>query len=303
MNVFYKKNKKEKKEKKLLNNKIAKRFNKTEKGKKYKIDKIVYEKNIKGVYIIKKISTKDELKYILKFRNYPQTNNGNIFEKDICDILAYQYNKNIIQFIYSYENTKFHYFIYEYFEGCDLVQFIKKNKCNEILLKSIIYQIVNGVHFLHYNNILHCDLKLDNLILNNKGELKIIDFDLAIICNDEDGYISDYIFGTMQYIAPESYDLCIYSKKTDVWQIGIILFILISYQYPHKTEITIINSFSNLYRQNFFKHIDMNIAKNAIIKKKFDMSLFYLLDGMLAFNDSERFSIKEILDCQWINKS
>ena len=168
-------------------------------------------------------------------------------------------------------------------------------------MKCIMVQIINAVSFLHENNILHCDMKLENIIINDELNIKIIDFDLSIVCDNDEGYISNTIFGTLQYIAPESYDLCIYSKKTDIWQIGIILYILITNKFPHDTnEITIINSYSNLCRQNLFKHIDLSIPKHIISKKKYCSSLYKLLEHMLNFNDKCRYDIKQIKESEWL---
>lgn len=263
----------------------------------YKIIKTICDKTNKGTYIIK--SDRDNSKYILKIRHISHENS---FEKNICSILKHHPHKNIIQFIDLYQNNEYYYFIYEYFEGTNLLNHIKKKTLTEQQIKNILTQLTYAVKFLHSYNIIHCDLKLENIIINNKNEIKIIDFDLSIICDNENGYIANNIFGTMQYIAPESYDLCIYSKKTDIWQIGIILYILICGEFPHNTELLVVNSYSNLCRQNLFKHIDLGIPYDIIEKNKFDESLYKLLSSMIIFDDIKRITILEILNSEWINK-
>ena len=261
----------------------------------YKITKTICEKNNKGTYIIK--SHKTNLKYILKIRHKSHENS---FEKNICSILKLHQHKNVIQFIDFYKNNEFYYFIYEYFEGTNLLNHIKKKSLTEQQIKHIIIQLSYAVNFLHSYDIIHCDLKLDNIIINSKNEIKIIDFDLSIISDNENGYIANNIFGTMQYIAPESYDLCIYSKKTDIWQIGIILYILICNEFPHHAELLVVNSYSNLCRQNLFKHIDLSIPYNIIMKNKYDESLYKLLSHMIVFDDVNRITIPEILNSEWL---
>jgi len=272
-------------------------FINTKYGKKYTITKTIYEKHNKGAYIIR--SNMTDIKHILKIRHISFSNT---FEKDIYLILKNDTHKNVIKSKHFYQHEDFYYFIYEYIDGMNLCEYIKKKNLSENEIKNICLQITNGLDFLHSHNIIHCDLKLDNLIINNLGELKIIDFDLSLICNNEDGYIANNIFGTMQYIAPESYDLCIYSKKTDIWQFGIILYILITNHFPHQNEITMVNSFSNLCRQNVFKHIDLNIPKKKILKKGFDESLFILLEKMLYFSDANRYDISHIRNSKWIKQ-
>jgi len=254
-------------------------------SKEYEIINTISVKHDRSIHIIKK----NDVKYILKIKT---AQNDNIFEKHICFILSQRYHENVIKFIDYIQEENFHYSIYEYFEGKNLCSYIKKNKnITDTQLKNIIIQITHGMNFLHSHNIIHCDLKLDNIIINNKNEIKIIDFDLSIISDNIDGHISNNIFGTMQYIAPESYDLCIYSKKTDVWQIGIILYILITKQFPYQNEITSNNSHSNLCRQNMFKHIDLQLAKN----KHCDNTLYEILEGSLSFTDNTRMTINDIL--------
>ena len=279
-------------------NELKNIFKNSKHGKEYNIIETINEKHDKGTYIIK--SNENNIKYILKIRHNTYSNT---FEKDICSILKYHQHKNIIKFVDFNQENEFYYFIYEYFEGSNLLDYIKQKKdLPEKQIKNILIQITRGTRFLHTYNIIHCDLKLDNIIINQKNEVKIIDFDLSIISNNNDGYISDEIFGTMQYIAPESYDLCVYSKKTDVWQIGILLYILITCQFPHQNEITLINSFSNLCRQNLFKHIDFNIPRTIIFEKHFDESSYALLENMLSFTDTKRYTVDEILASKWINK-
>lgn len=258
-------------------------------GKEYTIIDTISVKYNRGIYIIKK----DNMKYILKIRYNEYINT---FQKQIYSILNKYCHQNVIKYVEYYQDDTFFYVIHEYFEGINLFEYIKKNKIlTDKQIKNIIIQIAAGTNFLHSYNIIHCDLKLDNVIINSKNEIQIIDFDLSIISDNVHGYVSDYIFGTMQYIAPESYDLCIYSKKTDVWQIGIILYILITKHFPHQNEITLTNSFSNLCRQNIFKHINLQLAKNIIVEKNHDEVLLTLLENALSFTDDKRMNIDDIL--------
>lgn len=259
----------------------------------YDLVKIITEKENKGTYIIK--SFKGSKKYILKIRE--STNN---YQKEIYNKLSMIKCNNLIK-IKSFTEDKYCYLIYEYIEGCNLLEYLKGNQnILEEDIKSIIIQIVTGLSILHNNNILHCDLKLENIIITKDKIIKIIDFDLSIICENCDGFIANSIFGTLQYIAPESYDLCIYSKKTDIWQLGIIIYILISSRYPHESELSAINSYSNLCRINRFKHINLDIIKEIIIKKNYDPRLYSLLSKMLKFDEKDRFTASQIMSSSYL---
>ncbi|QKF93680.1 serine/threonine-protein kinase [Fadolivirus algeromassiliense] len=270
-------------------------FLQSELSKLYVIHEIIYEKYNKAAYIV----VRNNKKYVLKIRHNTL---GNTYEKTISNILSQNVHPNIIHFTNFYQNDDYYFLIYEYVEGINLYQFINsKDTLDENLIRNIIIQLTNALQFLHSYNIIHCDLKLDNIVITHDLNIKVIDFDLSIICNNSEGYISNSIFGTMQYIAPESYDLSIYSKKTDIWQLGIVLYILITKKFPHEHEITLVNSFSNLCRQNIFKHIDLNIVKTFIFKNKYSDDLFYLVENLLMFDESKRYSINDILNFPWIN--
>ncbi len=284
-------------------NKIEAIFYDTFLHKKFKILSKIGEYHHKCIYLIK--SCKKGIKYILKIKYI----SGNaICEKKICSILKKIHHPNIIKLVVNggFANCKYadyYYFIYEYFEGVNLHEyFVLQQKLSECEIKNISLQIVNAVKCLHSYNIIHCDLKLDNIVINGDGVIKVIDYDLSILCDGCDDYISDKIFGTMKYIAPESYDLCIYSRKSDIWQIGVMMYIMITSKFPYGGTVSLINSYSNLCRKNIFKHIDFAELKNSIMENEYDVSLFDLLSNMLAFDDSKRISIDEILKSDWFNE-
>lgn len=89
-------------------------------------------------------------------------------------------------------------------------------------VKCIVQQIIEGVKYLHDSKILHRDLKSANLLLNNKGEVKIADFGLGRRSRPDFTYTSKVV--TLWYRAPE---LLLgakqYSEKIDMWSIGCIM--------------------------------------------------------------------------------
>ncbi len=278
---------------------LQKKFLKSKFGRFYDIVRPIYERDYKGTYIVNALKTNK--KYILKIK---ESSKANYFEEDIYKILNKTQHKNIAQFVSFAQEGEYFYSIYEYADGYNLLEYIKTNgDLSEIDIKFIFRQLVEALSFLHKNNILHCDLKLENIIINSNKEIKIIDFDLSIVCDNDEGFISNSIFGTLQYIAPESYDLCIYSKKTDVWQLGVLLYIMITRKFPHDNEISLVNSYSNLCRQNVFKHINLDIPCDIIKKKKFDLSLYNLLEKMLSFDEKDRYSLDQIKNSEWLKKN
>lgn len=262
---------------------------------KYKIIKIIYEHTNKAAYMVK--SKIDNNEYILKMKtdDYDNTDEFRIYK-----ILKNKKNNYIIKFIECVKRTDYQYFVYEYFNGMTLYDFITDNydDITEKDIKDIFIKIVNAVKFLHSQNIIHCDLKLDNILIDNENNIKIIDFDLSKICEDE--YISNGIFGTMQYIAPESYDLCIYSKKSDVWGLGIILYTLITKKFPyHDENFPIRHSYENMCRRNKFKHPDILEMKHRVKEFNYNKNVINLVGLMLTFEDYKRICLDDVLKFNW----
>jgi calcium-dependent protein kinase len=196
---------------------------------------------------------------------------------------------NVMQYSDYYENSEFYYFSYEYCDGETLDNYIlKKYDINEAEILLIIKQIITGLLFLHKNNIIHGDIKLDNILINDKMEIKIIDFDLSVLCENE--YLSDYVFGTNPYIAPESYNLQIYSKKSDIWSLGILIYIIIFREFPY--TLNLIYPCNNMYKINIFKHIDFT----QLDKKCRCTRISTELINMLKFEDYNRPNLNSILD-------
>ena len=79
-----------------------------------------------------------------------------------------------------------------------------------------------GLQILHNNNIMHRDLKLENLMLGKDGYLKIVDFGLVRVLRQ--GETSDSIVGTPAYFAPEILKGERYDKTADFWSVGIIMY-------------------------------------------------------------------------------
>ena len=163
---------------------------------------------------------------------------------------------NIIRF-YSIESTILnHYIIEEYCNGGNLNQVIKKKMhlekkaFSEDEAKYIIKNILNGLSNLHSQNIIHRDLKTDNILLNynniedllnqniKKAEIKIIDFGFSryLKKNEE----ANSILGTPLYMDPIMLE-CInsgnlnetgYDNKIDIWSIGIITYYILMGNLP-----------------------------------------------------------------------
>eukprot|EP00349_Pseudokeronopsis_sp_Brazil_P006500 CAMPEP_0202966096 /NCGR_PEP_ID=MMETSP1396-20130829/10343_1 /ASSEMBLY_ACC=CAM_ASM_000872 /TAXON_ID= /ORGANISM="Pseudokeronopsis sp., Strain Brazil" /LENGTH=174 /DNA_ID=CAMNT_0049689557 /DNA_START=325 /DNA_END=849 /DNA_ORIENTATION=+ len=97
-------------------------------------------------------------------------------------------------------------------------------------------QIISALKYLHAHRIIHRDLKLGNLFLNEKMEIKLGDFGLATKL-DFDGERKRTICGTPNYIAPEVLEgKAGHSYEVDIWSLGVIIYTLIVGKPPFETS-------------------------------------------------------------------
>lgn len=90
----------------------------------------------------------------------------------------------------------------EYMEEGDLLMKIKeRGKFTEKEFLPLFKQIISGLLYLHKNNVLHRDIKLDNILTDSKGNAKICDFGISRLVKPEE-VIYEYL-GTPAYLAPE----------------------------------------------------------------------------------------------------
>lgn len=89
-------------------------------------------------------------------------------------------------------------------------------------MKFYAVQLIDAVRHLHKNGIAHRDLKLENILINKEGYLKIIDF--GISKKFEKGHSTKTICGTVEYMAPEITKKKGYGMAVDWWAVGIILY-------------------------------------------------------------------------------
>jgi serine/threonine protein kinase/DNA-binding Lrp family transcriptional regulator len=146
--------------------------------------------------------------------------------KEEFTIIKSLHHKNIISvydFGYDKKLDKY-YFTMDYLQGMDLSAYVETNpKISQF--PEIVYQILDGLNYLHSNNIIHFDIKPENIFIINKGKeplVKILDFGLSEIKKHNNQNMNAK--GTLSYIAPEFFlDPTKISPKIDLFSLGISL--------------------------------------------------------------------------------
>lgn len=201
----------------------------------YKLDKYdKYEKE--ELNLSKKKCTICKLKFKNSIIISKQTHEK-AFKNELF-ILSKLNHNNVIQLLDANPIT---YTIYlPYFKEGDLFSYIEKNgiRLDTKKIFNLFNKLIPSVKYIHSQNIVHKDIKLENFVLHG-DTIILIDFEMSeYIENDQELQKSVIQFGTPQYRSPEGRNWN-FSKATDMWCLGVVLYIMRYLEYPILSSVTI----------------------------------------------------------------
>ena len=120
--------------------------------------------------------------------------------------------------------------------GGDLLSYVRRRRhLKESVAKFIFWQIIRGIQYCHNKNIIHRDIKLENILLDARGQVKICDFGVSRVV--EPGDVIRDKTGTPAYIAPEILKKLGYQGfGVDIWSAGVVLYAMLSGTVPFKAN-------------------------------------------------------------------
>lgn len=150
-------------------------------------------------------------------------------------------------------------------------------------------QIATAMKYLHSHRVIHRDLKLGNLFLNDKMEVKIGDFGLATKL-EFDGERKRTICGTPNYIAPEVLEgKQGHSYEVDTWSLGVIIYTLIIGKPPFETS-DVKTTYKRIRMNQYSFPENVPISDNAKA----------LITSILNTDPSKRPSVDEVINSDWM---
>ena len=179
------------------------------------------------------------------------------------------HHPNVLAFEHFFEDKQNVYMLLELCKNQTMNELLKRRKrLTEIEVQCYLLQIILGTKYLHAHRVIHRDLKLGNLFLTDKMELKLADFGLATKLEFE-GDRKRTVCGTPNYIAPEILSgKQGHSYEVDIWSIGVILYTLLIGKPPFETsdvKTTYRRIKANAY--TFPEHIKVSDTSKSLITK------------------------------------
>lgn len=137
-------------------------------------------------------------------------------------ILAKLDHPNIIKVLDFGTYGKDFYISFEYFDSLNLRQTIQKRKLDESQKIHLTRQLFRGLEYAHQNHIVHRDIKPENILVNAENRLKIADFGLALVLDEDQITQKSSIVGTPGYMSPEQIRGEALSPQSDLFSAGIV---------------------------------------------------------------------------------
>lgn len=238
------------------------------------------------VNILSKLSTND---IIIKLHEYGQ---------GLISPLSKQENKDNVK----EQKEKIFYEVMEYAVNGELKDHVQgtSTRIPEKISAKIFLKIVLIVKYLHNNNITHCDIKPENVLLDKYYRPLLNDFGFSQLFEGNNGDFTLHKFaGSNIYCAPETrkaYTRGFDAIKNDIFSLGVLLFVITIGDFPFINTSFSDEKYKFIIKKNYERFWEF--FNNIEISDEFKD----LINNLIGLNPSQRFTIDQILEHPWIKK-
>ncbi|KAF8803991.1 Pkinase-domain-containing protein [Phlegmacium glaucopus] len=180
-----------------------------------------------------------------------------------------------------------YYMVFEYVNGGQMLDYIiSHGRLRERVARKFARQIGSALEYCHLNNVVHRDLKIENILISQTGNIKIIDFGLSNLY-DPITNLSTFC-GSLYFAAPELLNARVYTgPEVDVWSFGVVLYVLVCGKVPFDDQ-----SMPALHAKIKRGLVEYPVWLSAECK--------HLLSRMLVTNPAARATLQEVMSHSWM---
>uniref|UniRef100_A0A0N5BC54 non-specific serine/threonine protein kinase n=1 Tax=Strongyloides papillosus TaxID=174720 RepID=A0A0N5BC54_STREA len=212
-----------------------------------------------------------------------------LLEREI-ESMEILHHPNVIRLFECVETLSKTYLIMEYAGGGELYNYVHtKGKLPEDVAKPIFAQLISAVAHMHSKNVIHRDIKAENVIFSQPGWVKLADFGFS--CKIQENVLLKTFCGSPPYAAPELFkDQEYYGPGVDIWALGVLLYFMLVGVTP-------------------FRGDTVSDLKQTILKGQYNMPDYittfaqHVINRMLDINPQRRMTIEDIKKTYWLSEA